>query len=124
MCTIIACVPSPTVAAYCIEQHQNIRRNQMKRSLVTVVIFLAIFISGCNTSPAPPQQGPPGQQGAQGQSGQQGQQGDQGQSGQQGHRGDQGQSGQQGQQGPGAPCPAGQHRYTDPATGEVRCVRD
>ena len=72
----------------------------MKRSLVTVVIFLAIFISGCNTSPAPPQQGPPGQQGAQGQ------------------------SGQQGQQGPGAPCPAGQHRYTDPATGEVRCVRD
>src|ERR1035438_3725083 len=107
----------------------------MKRSLVTVVIFLAIFISGCNTSPAP-QQGPPGQQGAQGQSGQQGQQGDQGQSGQQGHRGDQGQSGQQGQQGeqgqsgqqgqrgPGAPCPAGQHRYTDPATGEVRCVRD
>jgi len=80
----------------------------MKRSLVTVVILLAIFISGCNTSPAP-QQGPPGQQGAQGQAGQQG------------HRGDQGQSGQQG---PGAPCPAGQHRYTDPATGEVRCVRD
>ena len=89
----------------------------MKRSLVTVVILLAIFISGCNTSPAP-QQGPPGQQGAQGQ------QGDQGQSGQQGRRGDQGQSGQQGQQGPGAPCPAGQHRYTDPANGEVRCVRD
>jgi hypothetical protein len=71
----------------------------MRRSLVTVVILLAIFISGCNTTPAP-QQGPPGQQGAQGQ------------------------SGQQGQRGPGAPCPAGQHRYTDPATGEVRCVRD
>ena len=95
----------------------------MKRSLVTVVILLAIFISGCNTSPAP-QQGPPGQQGAQGQTGQQGQQGDQGQSGRQGYRGDQGQSGQQGQQGPGAPCPAGQHRYTDSATGEVKCVRD
>ena len=77
----------------------------MKSSIVTVVILLAIFISGCNTSTAP-QQGPPGQQGAQGQ---QGQQGDQGQSG---------------QRGPGAPCPAGQHRYTDPATGEVRCVRD
>ena len=92
----------------------------MKRSLVTVVILLAIFISGCNTTPAP-QQGPPGQQGAQGQPGQQGQQGDQGQSGQQGQQGDQGQSGQQG---PGAPCPAGQHRYTDPATGEVKCVRD
>src|ERR1039457_2674072 len=107
----------------------------MKTSLVTVVILLAIFISGCNTTPAP-QQGPPGQQGAQGQSGQQGQQGDQGQSGQQGQQGDQGQSGQQGQQGdqgqsgqqgqrgPGAPCPAGQHRYTDSATGEVKCVRD
>jgi hypothetical protein len=95
----------------------------MKSSLVTVVILLAIFISGCNTSTAP-QQGPPGQQGAQGQSGQQGQQGDQGQSGQQGHRGDQGQSGQQGQRGSSAPCPAGQHRYTDPANGEVRCVID
>ena len=83
----------------------------MKISLVTVVILLAMFISGCNTSPAP-QQGLPGQQGAQGQAGQQGQQGDQGQ------------SGQQGQRGPSAPCPAGQHRYTDPATGEVRCVRD
>src|SRR5450759_1644885 len=104
----------------------------MKRLLVTVVILLVIFISGCNTTPAP-QQGPPGQQGAQGQqgqqgdqgqSGQQGYQGDQGQSGQQGQQGDQGQSGQQGQRGPGAPCPAGQHRSTDPATGEVRCVRD
>jgi len=107
----------------------------MKSSLVTVVILLALFISGCNTSTAP-QQGPPGQQGAQGQSGQQGQQGDQGQSGQQGqqgdqgqsgqqgHRGDQGQSGQQGQRGSSAPCPAGQHRYTDPANGEVRCVID
>src|ERR1035441_6238953 len=123
MCTIPAVYHRSTVAAYCIEQHQNIRRNQMRRSLVTVVILLAIFISGCNTTPAP-QQGPPGQQGAQGQSGQQGQQGDQGQSGQQGYRGDQGQSGQQGQRGPGAPCPAGQHRYTDSATGEVRCVRD
>jgi len=95
----------------------------MKRSFVTVVIFLAIFLSGCTTSPAP-QPGPPGQPGAQGQTGQQGQQGDQGQNGQQGHRGDQRQSGQQGQQGPGAPCPARQHRYTDPANGEARCVKD
>jgi Collagen triple helix repeat (20 copies) len=95
----------------------------MKGSLVTVVILLALFISGCNTSTAP-QQGPPGQQGAQGQSGQQGQQGDQGQSGQQGYQGDQGQSGQQGQRGPGAPCPEGQHRYTDPATGAASCVRN
>ena len=83
----------------------------MKISLVTVVILLTMFISGCNASAAP-QQGPPGQQGAQGKAGQQGQQGDQGQ------------AGQQGQRGPGAPCPAGQHRYTDPATGDVRCVRD
>ena len=104
----------------------------MRGSLVTVVILLAMFISGCNTSAAP-QPGPPGPQGAQGQSGQQGdpgqsgqqgQQGDPGASGQQGHRGDQGQSGQQGQQGPGAPCPAGQHRYTDPNNGVVRCVTD
>jgi hypothetical protein len=110
----------------------------MKTLLVTVVIFLAVLISGCNTSAAP-LQGPPGQQGAQGQ---QGQQGDQGQSGDQGYRGDQGRTGDQGQQGdqgqagqqghrgdqgqrgPDAPCPAGQHRYTDPANGDVRCVRD
>ena len=98
----------------------------MKTLLVTVLMFLAIFVSGCNTSAAP-LPGPPGQQGAQGQSGQQGVQG---QTGQQGYQGDQGQSGQQGhrgdqgQQGPGAPCPAGQHRYTDPGTGEVRCVNN
>jgi hypothetical protein len=93
----------------------------MKRSLVTVVILLAIFISGCNTSP---QQGPPGPQGAQGRSGERDHRDDQGRSGEQGHRDDRGQSGQQDQRGPGAPCPAGQHRYTDPASGEVRCVRD
>ena len=95
----------------------------MKISLVAIVILLAMFISGCNTSAAP-LQGPPGQQGTQGQAGQQGQQGDQGRSGRQGQQGDQGQAGQQGQRGPSAACPAGQHRYTDPATGEVRCVRD
>ena len=98
----------------------------MKTSLVTAVIFLAIVLSGCNTSAAP-LQGPPGQQGAQGQAGQQG---TQGQSGQQGYQGDQGQTGQQGtqgqqgQRGQSAACPAGQHRYTDPATGGVSCVRD
>ncbi|MGA3104508.1 MAG: hypothetical protein ABSD53_08515 [Terriglobales bacterium] len=104
----------------------------MKTLFAAVVMFLAIFVSGCNTS-ATPVQGPPGQPGAQGQSGQQGQQGVQGQSGQQGYQGDQGQSGQQGQQGhrgdegqqgQSAPCPAGQHRHTDPTTGDVRCVRD
>jgi hypothetical protein len=155
----MSCVGSSPVAAYRVEQDQTIaaperrrtgasRRDQMKESLVTVVIFLALFLSGCTTAapaaqPGPPgqpgaqgqtgqqgQQGDPGQtgqqgyQGDQGQAGQQGQQGDQGQNGQRGRRGDEGQSGQQGQQGPSAPCPAGQHRYTDPANGEVRCVRD
>ena len=110
----------------------------MKTSLVTAVIFLAIVLSGCNTSAAP-LQGPPGQQGAQGQagqqgtqgqSGQQGYQGDQGQAGQQGaqgqsgQQGQQGTQGQQGQRGQSAACPAGQHRYTDPANGVVRCVTD
>src|ERR1700721_1940942 len=117
----------------------SLRRNPMKRLLFTVVLLLAI--SGCTTSPAAVP-GPPGQQGAQGQAGQQGNQGNQGDPGQsgqqgrqgnpgnqgnqgdqgdQGHRGDQGKNGQQGSN---APCPADQHRYTDPATGEVRCVRD
>ena len=101
----------------------------MKTSLVTAVIFLAIVLSGCNTSAAP-LQGPPGQQGAQGQAGQQGYQGDQGQAGQQGaqgqsgQQGQQGTQGQQGQRGQSAACPAGQHRYTDPANGVVRCVTD
>jgi hypothetical protein len=95
----------------------------MKRSLATVVILLAIFIGGCNTQGPPGQQGPQGQQGQQGDQGRSGQQdrrGDQGRPGEQDRRGDQGQSGQRD---PGA-CPAGQHRYTDPANGEVRCVRD
>ena len=100
----------------------------MKRSLVTVVILLAIFGVGCNTNAAPQQgqpgpQGQAGQQGAQGQSGQSGQQGVQGQSGQTGQTGDTGQMGQTGQQGPSvAACPAGQERYTNPRTGVVSCV--
>jgi hypothetical protein len=93
----------------------------MKRSLATVVILLAIFISGCNTSP---QQGPPGPQGAQGRSGDRDHRDDQGRPGDRDHRDDQGQSGQRDQRGSGAPCPAGQHSYTDPASREVRCVRD
>jgi hypothetical protein len=101
----------------------------MKSWLVTATILLTMFFVSCTTNPAP-QQGPAGPQGQAGQSGQSGQQGAQGQSGQQGQTGDTGQTGQTGQQGEkgqkgvAAPCPAGQHRYTDPATGEVRCVRD
>ena len=104
------------------------KENQMKRSLVTVVILLAIVIGGCQTQTAPPQQGQPGPQGQTGQSGQSGQQGAQGQSGQQGQTGDPGQTGQtgqqgqQGQQGPAAPCPAGQQRYTNAKTGAVSCI--
>jgi hypothetical protein len=35
-----------------------------------------------------------------------------------------GQTGQTGQQGQAAPCPAGQHRYTNRDTGKVSCVSD
>jgi hypothetical protein len=95
----------------------------MKRWLVTATILLTMFVVGCTTNPAPQQgqagpQGQAGQQGAQGQSGQQGQTGDTGQTGQTGREGE------KGREGAAAPCPAGQHRYTDPATGAVRCVRD
>ena len=86
----------------------------MKTLLGIVVISLTLFLGGCSTT-TPPQQGQPG---AQGQTGQSGQPGDQGQAGQPG------QTGQTGQQGKAAPCPAGQHRYTDPNTGTVRCVSD
>ena len=104
----------------------------MKRWLVTVAILVTMFLVGCTTNPAPQQgqtgaqgqAGQSGQQGAQGQSGQSGQQGAEGQSGQTGQTGDPGQTGQTGQTGAPAACPAGQHRYTDPATGVVRCVRD
>ena len=101
----------------------------MKTLLGIVVISLTLFLGGCSTT-TPPQQGQPGAQGQTGQSGQpgdQGQAGQPGQTGQTGQPGDQGQpgqTGQTGQQGKAAPCPAGQHRYTDPNTGTVRCVSD
>jgi len=111
------------------------KENQMKRWLVTATILLTMFVVGCTTNPAPQQgqagpQGQAGQQGAQGQSGQQGQTGDTGQTGQTGREGEKGREGEtgregeKGREGAAAPCPAGQHRYTDPATGAVRCVRD
>ena len=122
------------------------RRIRMKTKTMLVVmgvLLLALFISGCNVNPAPAATvgpaGPPGPAGtagaagAAGQTGQSGQPGDPGQSGQQGatgqagQTGDQGQAGQtgeQGRRGKDAPCPAGEHKYTNPDTGKVRCVTD
>jgi len=111
-------------------------RVKMKTSLVMGTFWLVLLIVGCNMNPAPAPAptagpaGPQGQSGQTGQTGQSGQQGDQGQSGQQGapgQAGDQGQTGQtgqQGRQGQDAPCPAGEHRYTNPDSGKVSCVRD
>jgi hypothetical protein len=100
------------------------------------------------------QTGPPGQNGAQGQPGEQGQTGDTGQSGNRGYTGDTGkpgdkgytgdtgrkgdtgqpgdkgytgntgQKGDTGDRGKPAPCPNGQHHYTDPVNGRVRCVEN
>ena len=121
------------------------KENQMKMKtmLVMGVLLLALFISGCNVNPAPAATvgpaGPPGPAGTAGaagqtgQTGQSGQPGDPGQSGQAGATGQAGQTGDQGQtgqtgdrgrQGKDAPCPAGEHRYTNPETGKVSCVRD
>jgi hypothetical protein len=119
------------------------RRIKMKATLVIAVLLLALFISGCNVNPAPAATvgpaGPPGpagtagQAGQTGQTGQSGQPGDPGQSGQTGATGQAGQAGDQGQagqtgergrQGKDAPCPAGEHRYTNADTGKVSCVRD
>jgi Collagen triple helix repeat (20 copies) len=102
----------------------------MKTMLLTGAFLLALSISGCTLSPTPAAQGPPGPQGqagATGQTGQSGQQGDPGQSGQQGdagRRGDTGHEGREGREGQDAPCPAGQHRHTNPDTGTIECIRD
>jgi hypothetical protein len=107
-------------------------RIKMKTLLVMGAFLLVLTIAGCTVSPTPAQgpPGPQGQSGQTGQSGQAGQTGDPGQSGQQGatgQTGDQGQTGQtghQGREGQEAPCPAGEHRYTNPDTGKVSCVKD
>ena len=97
----------------------------MKTLLVMGAFLLVLPIAGCTAtvSPTPPAAtpgpaGPQGQSGQTGKAGQPGQQGDPGQSGQQGA------TGEQGRQGKEAPCPAGEHRYTNPDTGKVSCVRD
>ena len=109
------------------------------------LISVALLCAGCQTTPtqaapivpvAQGPAGPPGQDGAQGQPGQQGATGDTGQTGSQGYTGDKGrpgdkgytgdtgQKGDTGDRGKAAPCPDGQHRYTDPDNGSARCVRN
>ena len=107
------------------------RENQMKKNLMLSAALLGLLIAGCNVNPAaapaPGPAGPPGatgQQGAVGQTGDQGQAGDPGRMGDRGREGDQGQTGDQGQRGQAAPCPAGEHRHTNPDTGNVICVND
>jgi len=98
----------------------------MKILLGIVVISLILLFGGC-TQTTTPQQGQPGAQGQAGQAGQTGQTGQTGQpgeAGQAGQAGQTGQTGQTGEQGKSAPCPAGQHRYTNPDTGKVSCVPD
>ena len=127
------------------------RRIKMKTSLLIGTLLLGVLVAGCNNSPAAPVPGPAGPQGQVGQTGDRGRTGytgDRGQSGQTGgtgqtgdrgrtgHTGDMGQTGQtgdtgqtgrngdQGVQGQAAPCPAGEHRYTDRDSGRASCVRD
>jgi len=111
----------------------------MKTSPRLGIGFISVLLlcGGCQTAPQPAapaaqgQPGPPGQPGAQGQPGQQGLPGQTGDTGQAGNRGyagdpgrpgDTGQKGDTGDRGKPAPCPDGQHRYTDPDNGTVRCV--
>ena len=68
------------------------------------------------------QTGETGQTGYTGQTGSTGQTGDTGQTGQTGDTGRRGRTGDQGVQGQAAPCPAGEHRYTNPNTGNDHCV--
>jgi hypothetical protein len=70
------------------------------------------------------QTGDEGRRGKTGDQGRPGQTGDQGRPGQTGDQGRPGQTGDQGRQGNDAPCPAGEHHYTNPNTGRVSCVRD
>ena len=126
------------------------RRIKMKTSLLIGMLSLVLLI-GCNNSPAAPVPGPAGPQGQVGQTGDTGQTGDRGrtgytgdtgqpgqtgdrgrtgqtgdmgQTGQTGDSGQTGRTGDQGVQGQAAPCPAGEHRYTDRDSGRASCVRD
>jgi hypothetical protein len=101
----------------------------MKRSLFCGTVLLALLVLGCQTNPAAaPVPGPAGpqtgQSGQSGDPGASGQTGATGQAGDQGQPGETGQTGDQGRQGQAAPCPAGEHKYTNPDNGRTICVRD
>jgi hypothetical protein len=70
------------------------------------------------------QVGQTGDTGQTGQTGDRGRTGDSGQAGRTGDSGQTGRTGDQGIQGQAAPCPAGEHRYTDRDSGRASCVRD
>ena len=108
----------------------------MKTSVCTAigVVSVMLLCGGCQTAPTqaapitPAAQGQPGPPGPTGAAGQQGAAGDTGQTGDTGHTGDAGRPGDTGQKGDtgdrGKPaaCPDGQHHYTDPDNGRIRCV--
>jgi len=102
----------------------------MKQLLVMAVFGFVLCSSACMNTPQPGPAGAQGQTGQSGQTGQTGQTGNAGSTGQTGttgetgNTGQTGQTGSTGQQGEAAPCPAGQHRFTDPASGKVSCVVD
>ena len=124
------------------------KENQMKILLGIVLVTVMLVFGACQTTPqatAPAPQGQPGpagEQGVQGQPGQPGQTGDTGLTGDSGHRGERGHEGEAGQpgekgytgntgqkgdtgdRGKAAPCPAGQHRHTNPDNGRADCVED
>jgi len=70
------------------------------------------------------QSGQTGDTGQTGDRGRTGHTGDMGQTGQTGDTGQTGRTGDQGVQGQAAPCPAGEHRYTDHDSGRASCVKD
>jgi hypothetical protein len=128
------------------ESSDTTKENQMRVKILLAAgaFSLALLIGGCYASPTPAAgpAGPPGdpgqsgQQGATGQPGDSGQPGDAGRKGEagregekgregdQGRAGDQGRTGDQGREGKDAPCPAGEHRHTNPDTGKTSCVRN
>src|SRR5579864_8254601 len=90
------------------------KENQMKlkTSLVVGAFSLVLFMCGCTASQTPGPSGPQGQPGATGQTG------DSGRDDEQRRTDDRPRGGHD------APCPAGEHRYTNPNSGVVSCVRD
>ena len=78
------------------------------KTLLGLVLISMMLVFGACTNAAPQQPAPAAQ----------------GQPGPAGPQGDQGQQGQTGDQGRPAPCPAGQHRHTNPDSGRVTCEMD